>query len=66
MYLLLTKFDHRTVSYGLSFSHHFMAQVQGVRAINRRGKQRSVNLLYGPRKKVMLIGYLYSSTVRLT
>ena len=40
-YLLLTKFEGRTVSYGPSFFRlRFMAQARFGRAINRRGKKR--------------------------
>ena len=43
MYLLLTEFEGRTVSYGLScFPPRFMAQVRSARTINRRGKRGSV------------------------
>ena len=42
IYLLLTEFEIRTVSYRPSFSLQFMTQARSAQAINRREKWRSV------------------------
>ena len=52
VYLLLTEFEGRTVSYGPSFSRSLMAALaRSARAINRREKTRIRNLQYRPRKR---------------
>ena len=52
VYLLLTEFEVRTVSYGPSFfPFRFMARAGSARAINRREKKRICNLQYGPRRQ---------------
>ena len=42
IYLLLTEFEGRTVSYGPSFTRSLMAQARSARAINLREKRGSV------------------------
>ena len=44
LYLLLAEFSVRTVNYGLSFFHRFMAQERSAQAINRWKKTRICNL----------------------
>ena len=50
-YLLLAEFSVRTVNYGPSFFHRFMARALRAVAINRWKKTRIRNLQYGPKKR---------------